>query len=175
MLRHQAIASQRVVVFPARQGAHPPDGGIHHLQPGAVALPPDHAFMVGRRDLAPLEHQFAAGIENQLGIVERAAIAFVHPQDDHDAAQTRALADGTGDLPRHHDGLFIQLEMGGSRADRRGNKREVGVVGNKRLRKNDDLRPLLRSLVDCLQNPGQRPAGLMKVRCNLGCRRTNNA
>ena len=57
VLRHQGVAGERVVVFPAGQGADAAGGGVHDLQAGAVALAPDHALMERGGDFPAGEFQ----------------------------------------------------------------------------------------------------------------------
>ena len=55
-------------------------------KPGPVALPPDHALVVRRRDLARRLHQPPVGVEQQLRVVERAVVALVDADRHHRAA-----------------------------------------------------------------------------------------
>ena len=80
---HQRVAGQRVVMLPACQLADAADRAVDGPQPGAIALPPDHAFMVGRGDLAATLDQGAVGVEQQLRVVERAAVALVDADGHH--------------------------------------------------------------------------------------------
>src|ERR1700761_5526393 len=59
MLRHQCIAREWIIMFPASKRADPSDRRIRDLEAGAIALPPDHALMKGRRDLSALEGETA--------------------------------------------------------------------------------------------------------------------
>ncbi len=94
VLRHQRVAGEGIVVLPAGQRADPADGGVDRLQAGAVALAPDHPLVEGRGDLAALEQQAAVGVEDELGVVERAVVALVHPEHDHHAEAAGRGADG---------------------------------------------------------------------------------
>ncbi|MNX70893.1 hypothetical protein D3C86_1021920 [compost metagenome] len=62
-VRHQGVTGQRVVMFPARQRTDAPDSAVDGAQAGTVALPPDHAFVIGRRDFAAMLNQAAVSIE----------------------------------------------------------------------------------------------------------------
>src|SRR5262249_6001873 len=77
MRRHQGVTGERVVMLPAGEGPDAANSGVDHPQARAVALPPDHALMKSRRNLAPLENKAAVGVENELSIVERSVVAFV--------------------------------------------------------------------------------------------------
>lgn len=92
MLGHQRVAGQRIVVFPAGQRAKTADGAVDDLQAGRVALAPDHPLVKGRRDLAALEDQRSVGVEQKLGIVERAMVPLVDAQRHDDAVFTRRSA-----------------------------------------------------------------------------------
>ena len=54
-LGHQGKAGQGVVVLPTGQGTDAAQATLHHLQAGAIALAPDHPFVIGGCDLAALE------------------------------------------------------------------------------------------------------------------------
>ncbi len=99
-LRHQGVAGQGIVMFPAGERADAADRGVDDLEARAVALAPDHAFVKRRGDLAALQHHRAIGIEDQLRIVERAAVALVDTEDhDHAVLARRGrdrVADRTG-------------------------------------------------------------------------------
>src|ERR1700754_4606902 len=75
-VRNQCVACEWVVVLPARQLTDPPDSAVNRPQTRAVALPPDHPFVVGRRRLAPALHQRAVGVEEQLCVENGSAVAF---------------------------------------------------------------------------------------------------
>ena len=98
-------------MLPARQLADAPDGAVDGTQPGTVALAPDHAFVVGRRNLAAALNQSAVSIEQQLRVVERAAIALVDADGHHHSGLLAGFADGVGGGRRHGHGLFKQSEM----------------------------------------------------------------
>jgi len=62
-VRHHRVSRQRVVVLPARQLTNAADLAVNGAQTRAVALPPDHALVVGGRDFAASLDQPAVGIE----------------------------------------------------------------------------------------------------------------
>ena len=65
VLRHQRVARERIIVFPAGERADPADRRLSDRQARAVALSPDHALVKSRRDLAPLELERAVGVEDE--------------------------------------------------------------------------------------------------------------
>ena len=146
LLGHQGIASQGVVVLPAGQGTHPPRRRVHHPQTGPVALAPDHALVVGGGDFAPLQHQGAVGVKDQLGVVERAPIAFVHPQHHHHGVGSRRSADCIGHRPWYRDRFFVQPQVRFTHQHRGLHKGEIRVVGNQGFWKDNQLNPSLGGL-----------------------------
>ena len=70
-------------MLPAGQRADPADGGVNGANTSPIALPPDHALMISRRDFPPLQHQATIVVENQLRVVERAAVALIDPDHQH--------------------------------------------------------------------------------------------
>src|SRR5215471_20396605 len=80
---HQRVARQRVVMFPTRQLPDAAGCAVDGATPRAVALSPDHTLVIGRRDLSTSLNQPPVGVEEQLRVVERFAVAFVDA-DRHD-------------------------------------------------------------------------------------------
>jgi hypothetical protein len=111
VLRHQGVARERVVVLPAGQRTDAAHGGVDHLQARAVAHAPDHALVVGRRDLAALERERAVGVEHQLRVVEAAVVALVHAEHHHHAACAGALGHGLRDRAGHHHRALHQPQV----------------------------------------------------------------
>ena len=70
-------------MLPARQLANAADLAVNGAQTGAVALAPDHALVIGGRDLAAALNQGAVGIKEQLGVVQGSAVTLVDA-DGHD-------------------------------------------------------------------------------------------
>ncbi len=101
-------------MFPAGQRTDAPDGGVDHLQAGAIALTPDHALVKGRRDLAALQNQRAIGVEDQLGVVERAVVALVDAEHDHDVVcagrRGHRFSDGAG----NDDRVVVEVDVFGA-------------------------------------------------------------
>ena len=95
---HQGVAGQRVVVLPAGQLTDAPHGAVHTAQTGAIALPPDHAFMIGRGYLAAVLDARAVSIEQELRVIDRAAIALVDAAGDDHASLLGGFGDRAGSL-----------------------------------------------------------------------------
>ena len=138
-LHHQRVTRKRVVVLPAGQRSDPAQWGGHHRQTGAVPLPPHHPLVISGCDLAALERDLPAAVEQQLGVVQRAAIPFVHPQQHLHAVLTCGRSHRVGDRSGHHHRLVVERQVGAPHANRGLNKREVGVIGQERLREDDQL------------------------------------
>ena len=83
-------------MLPARQLTDAPDGAVDSSQPRTVALAPDHAFMVGRRNLAATLDQGAVSIEQQLSVVDRPAVALVDANGHHHSGLPAGFADRNG-------------------------------------------------------------------------------
>jgi hypothetical protein len=73
-------------MLPTRQLTNAADRAVDGAQTRAVALAPDHAFVIRRRDLATPLNQRAVGVEEQLGVVQGGAVALVDA-DGHDHAR----------------------------------------------------------------------------------------
>ena len=156
VLRHQGVAGERVVMLPAGQRADAPGRGIHHLQPGAIALAPDHALMEGRRELAALQLERAVGIENQLGVVERAVVALIDAQHDDHAVPPRRRGDRLRHRARHRDRMLIEPEMLGPGEHRRMDEGKIRIPGNEGLREYREFYAFLPGLRDRGQNALKR-------------------
>ena len=108
---HHRVARQRVVVLPARQLTNAADLAVDGAQTGAVSLAPDHALVIGGRDLAAPLDQGAVGIKEKLGVVQGSAVALVDA-DGHDNSRLFAsFADGVGGRRGHRHRLIEQLQM----------------------------------------------------------------
>jgi hypothetical protein len=108
---HQGVTRQRIVMLPARQLADATNRGVHGAQSRTVALPPDHAFMIGRRDLASTLDQGSVRIEQQLRIIECTTIALVDADGHHHSCLPAGIAYGVrGGRWRSH-GLIDQPQM----------------------------------------------------------------
>ena len=93
-------------MLPACQLTDAPDCAVDSSQPGTVALPPDHALMVGRGNLAATLNQGAVGIEQQLRVVERATIALVDADGHHHPGLLAGFTDGVSGGRRYSHCLF---------------------------------------------------------------------
>jgi hypothetical protein len=78
------------------------------MQARPVALAPDHALVIGGGDLAALERQRAIGVEDQLRVVERAAVAFIDAHHQHHGMAARGGAQRLRHRAGNGDGLIIQ-------------------------------------------------------------------
>ena len=172
-LGHQRKPRQGVVVLPAGQGADAPQLRAHHLQAGAIPLAPHHPLVVGGGELAPFKHHLAVGIDQQLGVVEAAAIALVDAQQHVHAVLTSGGGDlaqlGAGQLHR----LVVEAQMGRPHQHRWLHKREIGVVGQKGFGEHDQLNRRLGGFCHRLQQPGQGALKAMQYRPDLGRRHHN--
>src|SRR5262249_33887186 len=111
---HHRVPRQRIVMLPASQLTNATDLGVNGAQAGAVALTPDHALVVSGRDLAPSLHQRAVGIEEKLGIIQRAAVTLVDTDGNDYPRLLGSFPDGVGGRRRHRHGLAEQLALFGS-------------------------------------------------------------
>src|SRR6202041_2095168 len=109
----------RVVVLPARELAHAADGGVDGTEAVALALPPDHPLVVRRRDLPAPLHESAVGVEEELRVVEGAAVTLVDAERDHDPETPRRLRHGIDGGPGNDDRLLVELEVSPAHRGRR--------------------------------------------------------
>ena len=93
---HHRVARQGVVVLPARQLADAANLAVDGAQARAVALAPDHALVIGGRDLAAPLDQGAVGIEEKLGVVQGSAVTLVDADGHDDSRLPGSFADGVG-------------------------------------------------------------------------------
>ncbi|MNP20696.1 hypothetical protein D3C76_1132800 [compost metagenome] len=136
---HQGVAGQRVVMFPAGQCADAADGAVGGAQAGAIALAPDHALVIGGGYLASVLDKRAVGVEQQLSVVDRAAIALVDADTGDEVGFAAGFADLAGDVRGHGDRLFEQLEVLPGHGEGRLHEREIGVVRHHGFRKDSKL------------------------------------
>src|SRR5262245_42904512 len=126
-------------MLPASQLADAPDGAVDRAQPRTVALAPDHAFVVGRADLAAALDQGAVGIKQQLSIVERAAIALVYANCHHHAGLLAGLADRRRRGRWHGHGLLEQSQILPDHLEWPLHEGEIGVVRDNGFGKSCEL------------------------------------
>jgi hypothetical protein len=98
---HHRVPRQRVEVLPACQLTNAADLAIDGAQARAVSLAPDHALVIGGRDLAAPLEQDAVGIEEKLGVVQGSAVTLVHADGHDDSRLPGSFADGVRDRGRH--------------------------------------------------------------------------
>ena len=163
VLRHQGEAGQRVVVLPAGERADAAHRRLDHREPGPVALPPDHALVIGRRDLPALQLQRTVRVEDQLRVIERAVIALVDPEHDHHPVPARCCRDGVRHRPRHAHRMLVEAQMLRPLQCRRHDEREIRVVGHERLGEDREARALPRRLLDGVEHPLQRPIRPLQI------------
>src|SRR6185312_14137247 len=92
-VRHQRVAGERIVVFPARQLADPTNGAVDRAKSRAIALSPQHSLMERGADLAAALDQASVGIEKQLRIVDRGPIALVGADGCDDSCLLAGVSD----------------------------------------------------------------------------------
>ena len=163
VLRHQRVAGERIVVLPAGQRADAADGGVDHREAGAVALPPDHPLVEGRRDLAALEHQRAVGVEDELRVVERAVVALVDAEHDDHAVLARRGAHRLRHRAGHDDRVVVEADVLGAAQHRRTDEGEIGIPGHEGLGKHDEPRALARGLRDRREDAVERPRRRIEI------------
>lgn len=122
-------------MLPASKLSDAADGAIDGTQPRAVTLAPDHALMLGGRDLAASLDQFAIGIEQKLRVVNGSAVALVDTDRDDNSGLSGSFGDGVDRWRRHRHRLIEQFLLLGTDdvLHRCLNKRKIWVVGNDRL------------------------------------------
>ena len=108
---HHRVARQRVVVLPACQLANAADLAVDGAQTRAVALAPDHALVIGGRDLAAALNQGAVGIEESCVLYRVPPSRSLTPMDTTTPACLARLADGVGGGRRHGHRLVEQLQV----------------------------------------------------------------
>ncbi|MNP29503.1 hypothetical protein D3C76_1225300 [compost metagenome] len=168
---HQGITGQWVVMFPTGQGADAPDGAVDGTQTRTIALPPDHAFVVGRGDFASMLNQATVGIEEQLRVVDRAAIALVDADGDDHSCLFAGLTDRQCGGGRHGDRLIEQFEVLCAHGKRRLHKRKIRVVRHHRFREHGELHALSTEGDDLLADLVHGAFAAVKHRADLygGC------
>ena len=103
---HHRVPRQRVVVLPTRQLSNPSDLAFHRARARAIALSPNHALVVGGRDLASPLKQGAVGIEEKLRVVQSSLIPFINADRDNDSPLPASVADCVGGKRGYRDRLF---------------------------------------------------------------------
>ena len=93
---HHRVARERVVVLKTGQLADAANLAVDRAQARPVTLPPNHALVVGRRYLAATLDQGAIGVEQQLRVVETAAVTLIDADGYHDARLSGGLPERIG-------------------------------------------------------------------------------
>ena len=171
MCGHQAIASQRVVMLPAGQRPHFAHCRVAHAQTRTIALPPNHALVVGRCHLAALQQAFSIRIEDKLSVVERSFVSLVHTQNNDHLVRPCRLRNGCGHWPRNLYRLFVKPHVFFTHQHRRHHKRKVRIIRHKSLRKDNQLHTFFSRRFDCLQHFLHRARATVQYRRDLYSRR----
>jgi hypothetical protein len=130
-------------MLPTRQLANAADRAVCGAETRAVALTPDHALVIGRRDRAAPLNQRAVGVEEQLRVVQGFAVALVDADGCHHPRLLARVADGVGRGGWHRHGMIEQLQVLASANDLVGGleKRKILVVTHHGLRERRELHP----------------------------------
>ena len=164
---NQRVTRERQVVLPAGELSNPSNRAIDGAQARAVTLAPDHALMIGRRDLAAALDQRAVRIEQKLRIVDRATVALIDTDRDDHARVLRGFADRAGLGGWDGDRLFQQALMLLAHRVRGLDEGEVGVVGNDSLRESREPDTLFAQLADLLLDLLDRALPAVQHRADL--------
>src|SRR5258705_5503783 len=117
-------------MLPTRQLTNAADRAVDGAQTRAVALAPDHALVIRRRDLATPLNQPAVGIEQKLSVVHGVAVTLVDADGDDHLRLSARIADGVGRGRWHRHGLIEQFHVLASANDLIGGleKRKIWIV-----------------------------------------------
>ena len=137
-------------MLPACQLANAADLAVDGAQARPIALAPDHALVIGRRDLAAPLNQGAVGIEEQLSVVQGSAVTLVDANGHNNFGLPGSFADGVRGRRRDRYRLIEQLPLLRSDDVLQGglDEGELRVVRHHGLRKRGELYPLLTKLAD---------------------------
>src|SRR5258705_1520911 len=148
----QRVTCERQEVLPAGELPDAPDSAVHGAKARAVALAPDDALAIGRRDLATALDQRAVRVEQKLSVVDRAAVALVDADRDDHVRRLRGLPDRVGLGRGHRDRLLEQTLMLLAHGVGRLHEAEIGVVRDHCLGERRELDALLAQLANLLHN-----------------------
>src|SRR5215469_10494946 len=98
-------------MLPACQLTNAADLAVDCPQTRAVALAPNHALVIGGRDLAAPLNQGAVGIKEKESIVQGSAITLVDANGHDNTRLLASFADGVGGRRRHGHCLVEQLPV----------------------------------------------------------------
>ena len=171
---HERVSCQWNVVFPACQLSHAPNGTIDSSQSRTVALAPDHALMVGRRQFAAMLDQRAVRIEKQLSIVDRSAIALIDANGRHHACLPASFTDRECCRRRHCHCLLEQYKVLPKHFKWPLHVRKIGIVRYDCLREGRELYTLATKLDDFLDDPVNGPLAAVEDRADLHCGRLDD-
>src|SRR5215207_7025979 len=158
-------------MLPARELPDAADLAIDGAEARPVPLAPDHALMIGGRDLAAPLDQGAVGIEEKLCVVQGSAVTLVHADGHDDSRLPGGIADGVRGGGRHRHGLVEQLQLLGSDdfLDRGLDPRKVRVVRHHGLRERGELYPLPAEFVNLPHDLFDRPLTAIEHWAQLDC------
>ena len=127
-------------------------------------------------DLATALEQGTVSVEQQLRIVQAAAIPFIDADRHHHARPSRSLADCVGRRGRHRHRLIEQSQMLGSAEilQWRLHHGKIRVVRHDGFRKGGQLSPLLTKLVDLPRDSFDRSLATIQHRADLDRRGFDN-
>ena len=84
---------------------------VHGAKAAAVALAPDHPFVIGGSDLAPLEDERSICVKDELRVVKAAPVALIHAYDQHHAMPCGCFRELPGNGPGHFHGALVQPQV----------------------------------------------------------------
>ena len=151
----QRHAGQGHIVFPADQGAHSAPGGLHHREVVPVRVAPDDALCAGGLELAVVAQQPPVRAEDHVGAVQGAVMPspFRIAHGDIGACFLGCRADAVGvGAGAQHRVVIIDLPVIpaclGAAAHGEAVGQAVGIAGDQRLGKHDQLRAVSACLPD---------------------------
>ena len=149
-----------------------PDRTVGGAQPRAIALPPDHALVVGGGDFAAMLDQRAVSVEQQLGVIKRATITLVDADAGHDTGFAARCTYLPSDIRGHDDCLLKQAQMLLAHGEGRLHKRKVRVVRHHSFREHRELNVLATQVQERVTQFGDRGFTGIQHRTELnGCGR----
>jgi hypothetical protein len=165
---HQSKASERIVVFPTSQHTDSPDCSVHSSNSAAVALSPDHTFVIGWGNFATPQKKRTIRIENQLRVIEGSAVSLVNTYGKNHPRRLCRPPQSRGYGTRNFHRILIESQVFFASQNRRYDKRKIGIIGNKGFGENGQLYPLSSRLVDGVAHAIDSVTS-RKVRRDLDC------
>ena len=123
--------------------------------------------MKGGDDFAPLELGGAIGVDDELGVVERAAVLFVDADAEHHLVFDGGLHEGFGERAGDFHRVIVESEVGFAGGDGRLDEREIGVVGNESLGEDRELNAFFGGVRDGSAHFGHGGFPTVEVGCDL--------